>query len=57
MAYEVCLIVSFLECVQRQVKCQCPNCFASYHLIAELLADVDIKAQYLVLSLLLLKAQ
>jgi len=56
MAYEVCLIVGFLGCVQSQVECQCLNCFTSYCLIAELLADLDIKAQYLVLSLVLFKS-
>lgn len=55
MAYKVCLPVGFLESVQRQIKCHSRNCFTSYCLIAELLADVAIKAQYLLLSLLLFK--
>lgn len=56
MAYKVCLLVGFLESVQRQIKCHSRNCFTSYCLIAELLADVAIKAQYLLLSLLLFKS-
>lgn len=56
MVYEVHLFVGFLESVQRWVESHCHNYFPSYCLIAEILVDVDRKAQYLVLAKLLFKS-
>lgn len=56
MTYELCLIVGFLKCMQRQVECHCCSCLTPYCIIAAALANVDIKAQYLVLSLLLFRS-